>query len=170
MIRDWQDHGGCYLLYLQSQKGTTMTLLCQHWSISWSNHTDSGDHELPGVKLRKLYSPVCSLSKGLRICADAWFHGSSRPAGEDAVACSATAFFACSASSEVALAAETFGESGKEINCSSTAPETGVALTLSRTDFFGTGLCSAVALAYRAARRVTGPGCRFGTAKVGSSS
>lgn len=96
-----------------------------------------------------LCSPVCSLSRGLRICADAWFHGSSRPAGEVAVACSLSAFFAGSAPSAAALAAEAFGESGKEMNCSSTVPEVGVALTLSRTGSFDIGFGSAVALTYR---------------------
>lgn len=80
---------------------------------------------------QKCCSPVCSLSRGLRICADAWFHGSSRPAGDDAVACSIGAFFACSAPSEMASIAEAFGESGKKMNCSSSVPEIGVTLTLS---------------------------------------
>ena len=79
------------------------------------------------------------------MCADAWFHGSSRPAGEDAVACSVSALFAGSAPSE---AAKGFGESGKEMNCSSTVAESGFALTLSRTGAFDAGFGSAVALTY----------------------
>lgn len=62
------------------------------------------------------------------------------------MACSASAFFVGSAPSEVALAAGAFGESGKDMNCSSTVPEVGVALTLSKTGSFGVGFGSAVAL------------------------
>lgn len=84
------------------------------------------------------------------MCADAWFHGSSRPAGDDAVACSMGAFFACSAPSEVASIAEVLGESGKEMNCSSSVPEIGVTLTLSgSTGSCDVGFGSAVALACR---------------------